>query len=291
MQRIAELAVSTVWGARGPAHHERQRSTAACIVTLSNGNPSRSACTLDSIRQGPWDRADARGLPAMRGFPRPRSLLVELARRGRLAQPQARMLVTAQELAEAGLLVPRRALERAGEIAPEHRDAAVHGRVLGQPVERDRQVVERGSPHEVLAEAGPDAPRPDALALAGPHRAQVEEAEIGIVHALRDPAQHARAVAVDPVPHDLPYEAADLAEASDPVELGHPHRHLVAADFGDALAGARMDEPGFSRAGPETRLPLHPPHQELEVAGWQIEVHVELAEVVVVVEVEALQAL
>ena len=41
---------------------------------------------------------------------------------------------------------------------------------------------------------------------------------------------------VDPVPHQLPDEAADLPEAADPVELDHPDRILVPALL--------RDEPG-----------------------------------------------
>src|SRR5262249_34060083 len=47
MQRMAEFAVITVWGARGPAHQDRHRSMAPCMVTTSKESPSSSARGLE----------------------------------------------------------------------------------------------------------------------------------------------------------------------------------------------------------------------------------------------------
>src|SRR4051812_16266505 len=97
----------------------------------------------------------------------------------------------------------------------------------GQAVAGDREVIERRGAHEVLAEAGAKPSGPDAL-LTGALRAQMHEADRFEIDALGDPAEHARAVAVDAVPHHLAHEAADLLEAGDPIEFGHADRHLVA---------------------------------------------------------------
>jgi len=61
--------------------------------------------------------------------------------------------------------------------------------------------------------------------------AQVDEAEGLEIDALGDPAEHASAVAIDAIPHDLADEAADLLEAGNPVKLGHAYRHLVPTDL------------------------------------------------------------
>ena len=122
-----------------------------------------------------------------------------------------------------------------------------------------------------------------------PMRPQVDEPQSLVVHALRHPAQHAAAVAVDAVPHHLPHEAADLPEAGHPVELGHAHRHLVAAHLRDQRAVCGVHEVRLSRGGAEPGLGLHPLHEPLEVARRQVEVQVELAEVVESAEVHGLE--
>src|SRR5438067_2892277 len=97
-------------------------------------------------------------------------------------------------------------------------------------------------------------------------------------------------MAVDAVPHHLPHEAADLAKAAHAIELRHPHGHLVAAHFGYPLPRAGMNEPGLARAGAQPRFALHALHEQLEVARGHLEIHVELADIVEVVEVERGQA-
>ncbi|MBA7672865.1 hypothetical protein ES703_81052 [subsurface metagenome] len=126
--------------------------------------------------------------------------------------------------------------------------------------------------------------------MAGALRAQMNEAGGFEIDALGDPAEHARAVTVDAVPHHLAYEAADFPETVDAVELGHADRHLVAADFGHQCAGLRMNEPGFARRRADPRIAFHPLHQDLEVANRQIEIHVELAQIVEVFETDFVQS-
>src|SRR5215472_17318708 len=118
----------------------------------------------------------------------------------------------------------------------------------------------------------------------------MEEAHRLVAQALRQPPQHPGPVAVDSVPHHLSYEPTDLTETGHPVELGRSQRHLFAANLRDQLAGAGMNEEGLAGSRAQARLRLHPPHQELEVARGKVEIHVELAEVVEAVEVDALQA-
>ena len=112
------------------------------------------------------------------------------------------------------------------------------------------------------------------------------EGEILVVVGERAPAQHAAAVAVDDVPADLGHEAADIAEAVDPVELGHADRHLVAAELADLGAACLVGEVGLAAAGAHLGVPLQLAHQAFEVARRQVEVHVQLADVVEVVHLQ-----
>ena len=118
----------------------------------------------------------------------------------------------------------------------------------------------------------------------------MHEAEGLEIDALGDPAEHAGAVAVDAVPHDLAHEATDLLEARDPIELGHAHRHLVPADLLHQSAAQRIDEPWPAGGGPDARIALHPLHQELEVADRQVEIHVQLAQIIEVLQPHRIQA-
>ena len=51
-----------------------------------------------------------------------------------------------------------------------------------------------------------------------------------------------------------------------------------------------MDEPGLAGGGPDPRIALHPLHQQLEVADRQVQIHVQLAQVVEVLQAHRLQA-
>ena len=170
-----------------------------------------------------------------------------------LAEPQARALVPSQEGPERRVLVAGDAAGGTRSVAPQHGDAADEHGMLRQPEDRAGQEVEGRRPHEVLPVARAHAAGPDAL-LARSHGAQVDEPQALVVHALRDPAQHSAAVAVDAVPHHLSHEPADLAEARDPVELRHAHGHLVAAHLGNQRARAGIHEVGLSRGRPDARV-------------------------------------
>src|SRR5262245_33735768 len=95
---------------------------------------------------------------------------------------------------------------------------------------------------------------------------------------------------VDAVPHDLAYEAADLLETGDTIEFGHTHRHLVTTDLLDQIAALRVDEPRLAGSGADTRIGLHALHQHLKVASWQVQIHVQFAEVVKVLQAHRLQS-
>src|SRR6056297_4243188 len=100
------------------------------------------------------------------------------------------------------------------------------------------------------------------------------EGKLGIPPADGLPAQHPGLVAVDPVPHHLAHETADLVEASDTHEFRRPDRHLVR----DVLAYLVTTGGGvisLARTGPDTRVGLHPVHQAGEISLRQIEVEVE----------------
>src|SRR5690606_10307004 len=161
-------------------------------------------------------------------------------------------------------------------------------RVVERPEDRTRDEEERRRAHEILAETVP-YPTPYDAAIARSHRPQVQDAQVLVVERARLPAEHPRPVAVDPVPHHLPDEAADLAKTRDPVELRHAHGHLVAAGLRHELSADRVVEPGLAGAGPEARIRLHALHQALEIAIRELEIDVELADVVVVLEADRLE--
>src|SRR5438132_4375927 len=284
MHRIAALAVMTVCEAREPEHHCRQRSTTDRIVKRSKGNPKSSArCARSTAEPSP-------GCVAVRGVPDASPFRRHLLRGCRLAHQQAFPLVLPEEAAELGILVARKALDGAREVPPEHRRAAIQHRALRQAVYGAGKKVERRGPHEVLTQPRTHASSPDAC-LAGTHRAKVQEAKVLVVHGLGNPAEHARAMAIDAVPHHLPDETTDLAEAADPVELRRAQRDLVSAGLWHKRASPGIDEPGLARAGAESRLALHAENQQLEVPPGQIQIHVKLADVVEFVEVHSIQTL
>src|SRR3954465_14779929 len=92
--------------------------------------------------------------------------------------------------------------------------------------------VHRSRPHEVLAIPVSYTAGPPVL-VGGPHRPQVREPDRRIVPAHRDPAEHAAAMAVDAVPHQLAHESANLLEATRAIKLDHADRHFIAALFAD----------------------------------------------------------
>jgi len=94
-------------------------------------------------------------------------------------------------------------------------------------------------------------------------------------------------VAVEPVPHDLADEAAELLEALHPVELRGADGGLVAASFADEPAVARAVV-GLAAAAPEARLGLHARKEQLEVARRKLQVEVELAHVIELRRVDGL---
>ena len=96
-------------------------------------------------------------------------------------------------------------------------------------------------------------------------------------------------MAIDAVPHHLADESPDLPEAGDPVELGRPHRHLVANGLRDQRPSLGVREPGLPGGRPQARLDLHSRHEQLEVARREVEVGIELAHIVELVELDRLE--
>src|SRR4051794_16479501 len=152
----------------------------------------------------------------------------------------------------------------------------------------DRQVIHGRGSHKILAEPGSDPPGPDTL-MARALRAEVNKAQCFGVDAFGDPTEHARSVAVDAVPHDFRNKTTDLFEAFHAIELGHPDRHLVAADFRDQGGSARMREPRLAGCGADARVALHSRHEQLEVAGWEFQIRIQLANVIELVKTHRLQ--
>ena len=127
------------------------------------------------------------------------------------------------------------------------------------------------------APAVADPPLVDAL-LARSHGAQVLEADLRLVPALRPPAQPARLVAVEAVPAHVGFEAADRLEAGAAVELDRPARLLVAVQLVYRRAGPRMTVEGFAATGAEIGIGVHALEHDLEIARGKLEIDVELAE-------------
>ena len=216
---FAQLRVAAHHAEEGRVHGDhgvrRARSDAPLEATVDRGlhghAVERAPEQLDSIAPGhehPSLRPSAR-------VPRARATAAasfSLRVASRLPPQETRVLVAPDEAPESLVVVAGHAACRAREVAPQHGDAADEHGVLRQAVDGAGQQIEGRGAHEVLAVAGAHPAGPDAL-LARSHGPQMQEAQALVVHALRDPAQHAAAVAVDPVPHHLPHEAADLAEA------------------------------------------------------------------------------
>ncbi len=139
---------------------------------------------------------------------------------------------------------------------------------------RAGQHVGRPGPHEPLADAVPHPAGPPVL-VARAHRPQVLERQLRVVPADGDPPQHPAPVAVDPVPHQLADEPADLPEALGPVELDHADRVLVPA-HSPRPAPRRRVKYGLPLAVPIRGFGLHAVHQPLEVSPRQVQVQVEL---------------
>ncbi len=118
----------------------------------------------------------------------------------------------------------------------------------------------------------------------------MDEAEGLEIDTFGNPPEHAGPVAVDAVPHHLAHDAADLQETADAIELGHPDRHFVPADFGRQRTALRVDEPRLAGGGPDARIALHPLHQQLEVANRQVQIRIQLAEIVEVPQAYRFQA-
>jgi len=76
---------------------------------------------------------------------------------------------------------------------------------------------------------------------------------------------------------------------ANPVKLACAQRHIVPADLRHQRAAQRVDEPRLAGGGPDARIALHPLHQQLEVAERQVQIHVQLAQVVEVLQAHRLQ--
>src|SRR5262249_41282266 len=157
------------------------------------------------------------------------------------AKPQACVLIRPKKAPELGVVITWHALKPTGEVTPQHRDAAEQRWMCGQAIQCHGEIVHWRSSHVVLAKPSSNAPCPYAV-LASTLRTQVNEAQRLDIHTFSDPAQHAGAMAVDAIPHDLPDEASDLFEAGYPIELSHSDRHLVPAHLRYQGPAARVNK-------------------------------------------------
>src|SRR5262245_46910516 len=196
-----------------------------------------------------------------------------------LAEQQACQLIPPEEPSELGIGVSLATRPHARHVADEHAETTDDERSPRHAEQGTGQHVEEPRAHEPLPASMSLATVPRAL-VAGSHRPQVHEAQLGVVPAACDPATHAASMAVDAVPHDLANEATDLLEALAPVQLDHARRHLVADCLADERAARSGVEPGLAAARAEPWVAGHPGDQVLEVGGRQLEVEVELAHVV-----------
>ena len=100
--------------------------------------------------------------------------------------------------------------------------------------------------------------------------------KVGLIAASSDPAEHSATVAIDPVPHDLANESTNLLETLDSIEFRHANGVFIPAHLADKLSP--KSHVRLSRTSPEARIRLHLVHQDLEVARWDLEVEIELAD-------------
>src|SRR5689334_20032965 len=126
----------------------------------------------------------------MTGIPEARPFGLRPQRCGLLSDAQTGALVGVQEAPELRIVVARKALEPAPDVAPQHGDAADHRGVSGHASDRSGKIIERRGSHEILSESGPNPSCPDAL-LTGTLRTQVNEPDGLQIAALGDPAEHA----------------------------------------------------------------------------------------------------
>ena len=158
----------------------------------------------------------------MPSIPKVQTLGSDPSRGSPLTHAQAGVLVRAEETSELEIIVARHALKPAPEVAPEQRDTAYYCWVRRQLIDNHRQMVKGRRAHEIIAKPCPEPAGPDAL-VTGSLRTQVKEADFFEVAALGNPAEHASPMAINAVPHDLPYESANFDETGDSVELSHAH--------------------------------------------------------------------
>ena len=210
--------------------------------------------------------------------PRVGLAVIQVRRRPALAFQQAFPLISAKEAPKLLVFIPRNATRCAFEISPEHRDTTDHHRRSRHPVERAGQHIDGAGTHGILSDTMSHPAGPPVF-MAGPHRPKVREAQFRLVPTYCDPPEHPAAMAVDPVPHQHPYEAPDLLEAFGPIKLDHTHRVLIAAHLADEPAGI-TDEVRLAAACADTRISFHPLQEDLEVPLWQIEIEVQLADVI-----------
>src|SRR5579862_780976 len=103
----------------------------------------------------------------------------------------------------------------------------------------------------------------------------MDKTQVRVIPAARDPSVHPATMTIDAIPHDLADKSADGLEARHPIEFGHSKRSVIAMSFIDPppmLIDVRL--PAASR---DSWIRRHPGHQNLEVAGRQMEVEVEFA--------------
>src|SRR6267378_3812730 len=200
-----------------------------------------------------------------------------------LAHQQGASLVSAQKAPERGVLVPRLALRGAFYVSPKHGQAAQNIGFFADPVDRGSGHEQEAGAHEIVSKSLAHAAREDAL-LAGTHAAQMDEPQLGLVPAACDPALHAAAMTIDPVPHHLPDETADLLEAGNPIELRHAEGGLVTVALSDQRP--LLLEVSLPAARTESGVGHHPLHQDFEIPRRKAQVEIQLAKVVVVVRVD-----
>src|SRR5690606_9284423 len=185
--------------------------------------------------------------------------------------------------------VARATARRGLQVAPRDAEPAPDPRRLDRAVRRRREHVIERRAHVVLALPPAHPPHPDVL-LARAHRPQMHEAHLRIVDRLRDPPVHAAEVPVDAIPGHLAHEASDLAEALHAVELRGADGVLVArALLPQPPIGLALE--ALAAEVTEVSVRLHPLHRPLEVARAELEVAVELADVIALVEVHAREAI
>ena len=154
-------------------------------------------------------------------------------------------------------------MKHALHIAPQDAKSADADGLFKHAKDRARDHIRKAGAHEPLASTPPNAATQHVL-VGRTHQTVMHQTQVGMGVAARMPAQLARAVKVDAVPHDRFDEAADLTEARAAVEFELAGDHFVDDEFFDAGRSFRSEN--FSAGRAQTGIRIEHRKQRLYIA-------------------------